>query len=340
MKKLIILCLAIVSIFTSCEKDVIWVPDGYGAAQVEKPDGPYLPDLSFKRISYAYHNAAIANFDTTKLQYITHLHFAFLNPKEDGTLQTLTNHANFEALNTLAKEHGVKTAISIQGNDLVFRTIAANEQTRKTLVKSLVEFAVRYNLDGIDLDWEYPRADFGSDVTFEVFAKDLSAELHSWHKYLSMAVTAGIYAGPVKDGITAGAIEAVDFVNLMAYDGKGTDFSNPNHHSTYGMANRVIDIWLNDKQVPKEKIVLGIPLYGKNEANNSMTYTALIAAGADANEDEYSVSNVIYYYNGIPTIKSKTELAKLKGNGVMFWEYSQDVKGDKSLLKASYEASR
>jgi GH18 family chitinase len=340
MKKLIIFCIALVSIFTSCEKEVTWVPDGYGAAQVEKPSGAYLPDLSFKRIAYAYHNAAIANFDTTKLQYITHLHFAFLNPKEDGTLQTLTNHANFEALNVLAKENGVKTAISIQGNELMFRTIAAGEQTRKTLVKSLVEFAVRYNLDGIDLDWEYPRANYGSDVTFEVFTKELSEELHSWHKYLSMAVTAGIYAGPVKDGITQGAIGAVDFLNLMAYDGINTDSTNPDHHSTIGMANRVIDIWLNDKQVPKEKIVVGIPLYGKNAANTSMTYTALIAAGADSNEDEFTVSGVTYYYNGVPTIKEKTELAKSKGNGVMFWEYSQDVKGDKSLLKASYDASR
>ncbi|NGM72442.1 glycosyl hydrolase family 18 protein [Sphingobacterium sp. SGL-16] len=340
MKKLIILCIASLSILSSCQKEVIWVPDGYGASTVEKPSGEYMADKSFKRISYIYHNTNLANLDSAKLKYVTHLHFAFLNPKEDGTLQTLTNHANFEALNKLAKDNNVKTAISIQGNELMFRTIAANEQTRKKLVKSLVDFAVRYNLDGIDLDWEYPRANYGSDVTFEVFVQELSSELHSWHKYLSMAVTAGLYAGPVKDGITAGAIEAVDFVNLMAYDGIGTDTAEPNHHSSYGMANRVIDIWLNDKLVPKEKIILGVPLYGKNADNTSMTYTALLAAGANPNLDVFSVSGVNYYYNGLATIKQKTELAKSKGNGVMFWEYSQDAKGENSLLKASFDASR
>ena len=340
MKKLLMLGIASLAILVSCQKEVIWVPDNYaGAKPVEKPTGEYVADKSFKRIAYSYHNTAIANFDSTKLQYITHLHFAFLNPKEDGTLLALTNQANFERLNSLAKRHNVKTAFSIQGNELVFRTIAANSDTRKKLIKSLVDYAVRYQLDGIDLDWEYPRANYGSDVTFELFTKELSAELHAWHKYLSMAVTAGLYAGPVKDGITKGAIDAVDFVNLMAYDGIGTDATNPNHHSSYTMANRVIDIWLNDKNVPKEKIILGIPLYGKNASNSSMTYTSLIAAGASPQEDSYAVSGNTYYYNGITTIISKTTLAKSKGNGVMFWEYGQDVLGANSLLKAAYEAS-
>jgi len=340
MKKLFILVITTVVALSSCKKDVIWVPDGYGSKEVEKPTGEYVSDKSFKRIAYCYHNNAIANFDTVKLQYITHLHFAFLSPQEDGTLQTLANHGNFEALNKLAKEHGVKTAISIQGNELLFRTIAANKQTREKLVESLAEFAVRYDLDGIDLDWEYPRANFGSDVTFEVFAKALSAELHSWHKYLSMAVTSGLFAGPVKEGITKGALEAVDFVNLMAYDGIGVDLEDPGHHATYNMANRVLDAWLNDKELPKEKAILGVPLYGKNAENTSLTYTALLSAGADPEDDRFDVSEVTYYYNGIPTIQAKTELAKERGNGVMFWEYGQDAKGANSLLKAAYDVSR
>ncbi|TDQ75366.1 glycosyl hydrolase family 18 protein [Sphingobacterium yanglingense] len=340
MKKILILCIAAVGLFNSCKKEIVWVPDGYGASKVEKPTGEYVSDKSFKRISYAYHNASLATMDTTKLQYITHLHFAFLNPKEDGTLQALTNQTAFENYNKLAKEYKVKTAISIQGNELMFRTIAANEQTRKRLVKSLVDFAVRYNLDGIDLDWEYPRANYGSDVTFEVFTKELAAELHSWHKYLSMAVTAGLYAGPVKDGITKGAIDAVDFVNLMAYDGINTDPLNPNHHATYNMAEKVLNIWLTDKGLPKEKAIIGLPLYGKNTANSSMTYSSLLNSGADPINDEFAVNGVVYYYNGIPTIKAKTELAKLKGNGVMFWEYGQDARGVNSLIKAAYDVSQ
>ncbi len=333
---------AVVSLFilSSCNKEVVWVPEGYGASEVQKPDGEYIADDNFKRIAYCYHTNSISSFDTVKLDYITHLHFAFLTPKEDGSLQTLTSHTNFEALNKLAKEHGVKTAFSIQGNETMFRTIAANQQTRSLLVKNLVDFAVRYDLDGIDLDWEYPRANYGSDVTFELFASELSAELHSWHKYLSVAVTAGLYAGPIKEGITNGALEAMDFVNLMAYDGIGIDPDSPDHHATLVMANRVLETWLTDKNLPREKAVLGLPLYGKSANNNSMTFSSLLDNGAVPTEDQFLFNNTAYYYNGINTIKDKVELAKQSGNGVMFWEYSQDARGANSLMKVAYESSK
>lgn len=340
MNKMLILALIAMLAMLSCEKDIVWVPDGYGASEVKKPDGPYVADNSFKRVAYCYHSNAIASFDTTKLAYITHLHFAFLTPKEDGTLQLLTNQPNFEALNKLAKEHQVKTAFSIQGNEVMFRTIAANQQTRSLLVKNLVEFAVRHNLDGIDLDWEYPRANFGSDVTFELFAKELSKELHAWHKYVSVAVTPGIYAGPIKDGITRGTIDAVDFVNLMAYDGPNIDPENMQHHATLFMANRVFDTWMVEKGLPKEKAVLGVPLYGKNTSNTAMTFITLLANGADPAADSFVYNGVGYFYNGTNTINAKVELAKQRGNGVMFWEYNQDAKGINSLMKTAYEKSK
>jgi GH18 family chitinase len=340
IKKYFIYSLLLVTIFASCKKDVIRVPDDYGAVEVKKPTGEYKPDTKFKSVAYCYHTNAIATFDTAKLAYITHLHLAFLNPQEGGTLQTLTNFPNFEKLKNLAKEKGVKTAISLSGSELIYRTIAANEKTRKILIKNIVDFAVRYGLDGIDLDWEYPRANHGSDVTFGLFMQELSAELHSWHKYLSMAVTAGLFAGPVKDGITPEAMAAVDFVNLMAYDGIGTDTESPNHHSSYKMAEKVLNIWITEKGLPKEKAILGIPLYGKNAANTARTYVTLLADGANANDDQFTVAGSTYYYNGINTIKAKTLLAKDKGNGVMFWEYGQDARGANSLIKAAYDVSR
>jgi chitinase len=40
------------------------------------------------------------------------------------------------------------------------------------------------------------------------------------------------------------------------------------------------------------------------------------------------------YYNGQPTIKKKTMLAKSMANGVMLWEKGQDSNDSTSLLKA------
>ena len=38
------------------------------------------------------------------------------------------------------------------------------------------------------------------------------------------------------------------------------------------------------------------------------------------------------YYNGIPTIKSKVQLALQKAGGIMIWQLMQDASGAKSLL--------
>ncbi|WP_164123210.1 MULTISPECIES: glycosyl hydrolase family 18 protein [Sphingobacterium] len=339
MKK-ILLSIFSFALFFSCEKEIIKVPDGYGVSELKKPEGDYVVDNSFKRVAYSWGNIDPVLFDTTKLDYLTHVHFAFLYPKEDGSLTALSNEVRFESLNELAISKGVKTAISLAGDENVYRTIASSAAVRKAFVKNVVEFAVRNNLSGIDLDWEYPRANYGSDVTFALLVKELSLELHSWHKYLSIAVTAGVFNGPVKDGITKEAIDAVDFVNLMAYDAIGRDAQQPSHHSTYAIANKVLDVWLLEKNVPKEKVVLGVPAYGLDVADNPRTYANLLAAGADPNADSFIIDKIEYYYNGIATIKAKTELAKSRGNGVMFWEYSQDTKGANSLIKAAYEVSK
>ena len=43
------------------------------------------------------------------------------------------------------------------------------------------------------------------------------------------------------------------------------------------------------------------------------------------------------YYNGIPTIKRKTLLAKKEASGIMIWQLSGDARGAKSLLNVINE---
>jgi len=37
-----------------------------------------------------------------------------------------------------------------------FSNVAATYQSRQTFCESAVEFAVKWDFDGIDIDWEYP----------------------------------------------------------------------------------------------------------------------------------------------------------------------------------------
>ena len=45
----------------------------------------------------------------------------------------------------------------------------------------------------------------------------------------------------------------------------------------------------------------------------------------------------VMYYNGIPTIKMKTVLAKAEASGIMIWQLSGDAPGSKSLLETIHE---
>nr|WP_121270236.1 glycosyl hydrolase family 18 protein [Pedobacter schmidteae] len=337
MKRFLILSIAVVAVLGSCTKEIAQVPDGYGAKEFVKPTTPYVPDVSFKKVAYFPAYRAVADIDTTALDDLTHIIFSFLKPKADASLVLDDSKENVKNVVKLIKRHNGKAIIALNGDNKVYTTLISNPQTRQLLIKNIVTYTLENQFDGVDMDWEYPNATKGNDVTFGIFMKELSAELHSWHRTLSMAVTAGIFAGPVKDGINQNAIDACDFVNLMAYDGIGTDAARPKDHSSYAMAERVLNIWLTEKNLPKQKAVIGLPAYGKNDANVAMSFKDLVKAGADKNGSEFTVGNATYYYNGFPTIIAKTKLAKASANGIMFWELGQDATGANSLVRAARE---
>lgn len=295
MKRFLILSIVAVALLASCTKDIIQVPDGYGAKEFVKPTTPYVADLSFKKVGYFPAYRSIKDIDTTALDDLTHVIFSFLKPRADGILVLDDSKESIKNVVALVKRHNCKIIIALNGDNNIYTTLLSNSQTKQVLIKNIVTYVLENQLDGVDLDWEYPNASKGNDVTFGVFMKELSAELHSWHKTLSMAVTAGVYEGAIRDGINQNAIDACDFVNLMAYDGAGWK-SNPDH-SPYSLAQEVLDIWLIGKNLPKEKAVLGLPTYGKGKetptsAEKAMPFKDLLTAGANKDGTSFVVGEL------------------------------------------------
>lgn len=315
-----------------------WVPDNYSTGekqeQLTPPTDPYTSDESFKIVAYYSASRNPDSVDVQKYKMITHLNYAFLYPNADGTLKPLSQPERFEQVMTTARENGVKTAISLSGDESVYSGLAANPGYRTKLVNNIVSFVLKHNLDGVDLDWEYPRANKANNITYTALVKELSDSLHTWHKFLSVAVTPALYAGSVRDGVAAESIPYIDFFNIMMYDGINWDSEDPGQHSSYRMAEESLNVWLDMKGLPKEKAIVGIPAYGKNTSNGAITYRDLIWAGASSTEDSFTVNGVKYYYNGTATVKQKAALAKERANGVMMWEFYQDTNGSNSLLKA------
>ena len=269
--------------------------------------------------------------EVVQFDKLTHINYAFLIPMEDGNVRPIDQPEKLKELVAKAHNNGVKVLISVGGwsyqnaeLDPVFVKLAADDTSRENLVNNIVKFVNEYNLDGADIDWEYPDPGTESDNYLKLMTS-LHNKLNG--KLLTAAVTAGVSPWNPGEtwtakGITADIFPLVDFLNIMAYDG-----GSGAEHSPYSFAEDALKVW-TEKGLPKEKMVLGVPFYSRP---GWKTYKEIVAADPEAPNKDQSGQE---YYNGIDTIKKKTELALEMGSGVMIWELSQDTTDDTSLLKA------
>lgn len=336
LKQIILLSCFILLAFSACKKDAV-TPIDQTPPIVTPPS--YVSDNSFKIVAYMPSYKDPSTVADVKYKMITHLFYAFLNPNPvgDGSLMALAQPTRFEALQKKAKANRLKFAISVSGSNNTFVTIVASAVARTKFVTNIVNFANYNNLDGIDIDWEYPSTTNGSADNFVLFMKELAEALHKNNKFLSAAVTPGVYAGGIKDGIKPEVFQYVDFFNLMQYDGPNYDVEEPLNHASYKMSVKSLDVYLVEKGLPKAKAILGIPLYGKDESSpaKSIAYRDIEASGADVILNLATVNGIDYGFNGIDLVKQKALLAKERANGVMFWEFAHDSNTANSLIKAA-----
>lgn len=255
---------------------------------------------------------------------VTHINYSFVLPTATGGLQPLDGGgARLQSLVQQAHGKGVKVLIAVggwnNGDDSAFRSLAANSGYRAAFVQNLLNLVQQYNLDGVDIDWEYP--DGAEVANFKQLMSELSNALRSRGKLLTAAVTANDWPG----SFDRTSINYVDFLNLMVYD-MGTP------HSTYDMARNALAHWKTNEGLPKEKAVLGVPFYSHT---GWVTYRDIIARYGTWAADRDDAGGLDY--NGRPTIRAKSQLALNEGGGVMFWEISQDTRDTTSLMSTIWD---
>ena len=253
---------------------------------------------------------------------LTHINYAFVLPRPDGSLRDVSNPWKLKKIIETANPHGVKVLISVGGWGLEkeFEAIAADPAIRAIFVQNLVNYAAEYQLHGVDIDWEYPVAGV-SDGNYLALMRELRAALPE-NILLTTAVAA---YGSNADGIPTEAFEVLDFVNLMVYD------LSREAHATLAMAEQSLDYW-QGRGLSVEKTVLGVPFYSRP---GEIPYRKMVQADpAAAQVDEFEYAGATQYYNGIPTMKAKTELALRRASGIMFWALPQDTMDEYSLLAA------
>lgn len=299
----------------------------------------------FKIVGYYPIDQAM-KVDTSEVPFdkLTHIILAFVNPDSVGNL-----NQDFGALSAFTKAahtHHVKLLYSIGGGSYQAQYHALLKQgKRQELIKNFVSKVLEYDADGIDVDLESGYA-FGSetDPNYGIFIQELTQSLKSKNKL----ITAALPSSP-GNVVTHDVLTQFDFINIMSYDHTGPwSPDRAENHASYSAAMDDLKYYLNTLKVPKDKLVLGVPFYGHgfgpaltDPVIPWMIYKEIVStyAGAEWVDHWHLPNGYIMYYNGIPTIKNKTELAMKQAAGIMIWELTYDLPGRKSLLNAIYQAA-
>jgi GH18 family chitinase len=277
----------------------------------------------FRVVAYATEKTVPSLVPYDKL---THINFAFLLPKEDGTFHDLPEPRMLEELIHFAHQQVVKVLLSVGGwgQDRQFETLAASPVRRTIFIQGLLKVVSQYHFDGVDMDWEYPNPG-PSAQNFLILMQELRVALHKEELLTAALVALGEHA----PGILNDSFAMMDFANIMAYD----DATSP-QHSSMDYAKSALDYWLG-RGLPPQKTTLGLPFYARP---SEVTYGKIVQLDPMAAQWDTTIyDGEQVYYNGIPTIQAKTRMAKQCASGIMFWKLENDDLGELSLVRAIHE---
>lgn len=278
--------------------------------------------MSFKVVGYQPDWSS--NMATIPYAKLTHVCFAFALPEDDkGNVRVNGGTAQNRLREVVRRAHtvGTKVLISVYGGlsaeDLQrVRTANSTAIGRMNTVRNILQIVDDYNLDGVDMDWEYPT---GQGDDYAALMATLRGRLPN-EKLLTAAVIAGanFSAGLA---IQRPVFDIVDWLGIMTYD----DNLPGQPHASYDFMVKYCQQWLS-RGLPPEKLVAGIPFYARPSGRSYASYVA-----ADRNNADLDVVGGSGY-NGRPTVRAKTNWALANAGGVMFWELSQDTTDDTSLV--------
>ncbi|RSH80958.1 uncharacterized protein EHS24_008387 [Apiotrichum porosum] len=221
------------------------------------------------------------DIDWTKFDVVD---YAFAEPTSSGglTFDVSDEGSLLTRLATLAHAAGKKVKLSVGGwtGSAYFSTLCASSSKRATFIANIVAAVTKYDLDGIDIDWEYPGAE-GADgnavsssdsANFLTFLTELRAALPTGSLITAATQVWPFYGSDGQPMSDVSAFAAVlDWILIMNYDiwgssstpGANAPLSDGCGNSSQPTANAysAVASW-TAAGFPANQITLGVPAYG------------------------------------------------------------------------------
>ncbi len=331
-------------------------------------------------IAYVFPGNTVIDPGTISAKKLTHINYAFANI-EDGEMVAGfdADSLNFVVLNRLKKENpSLKILVSVGGWSWSgnFSDMALTEERRSRFIRSATDFIVRNRLDGLDIDWEYPGLPGAGNAhrpedkgNFTLLLKECRTALDSIERGEAYLLTIAAAASPgfLEATNMKEASEYLDLVNLMTYDFAGGWDDVTRHHANLFPSescengNSVSETVIRFLQegVPAEKLVVGVPFYGRGWMSVDPENGGLGQSGTGLENVNLSYRNlkdnyinnsvfeqrwddsakapflygekdsIFITYENPASLQLKCRFVKdNKLKGVMFWEYFRDKDGE------------
>ena len=273
-----------------------------------------------------------------------------------------------------AKRRGSYVVASLAGGGSVMAEtmdiIAASDTLRKNLAKNIVDLINKYDLDGVDVDWETPS--YSKRTNFTKLIKEIytAVKANNPNHLVTSAIGGGGWQPQLYD--LENSIEYLDYVNVMSYSmysNSGYYHSPLYSYSSYynttynvGRSSESVDSSIghyNDLGVSNEKLIIGAAFYGKRQIKNNGRWSSNGSINYDVIKryresgdyysfyDERAEAPFLLKKDGTIFISfddDRSIIAKCKYvfekklAGIMYWENGCDPTGD--LVKAIKEGMK
>ena len=284
-------------------------------------------------------------------KYMTHINYAFGHVTKSFDGVRIDNEKRLRSITALKKDNPhLKVMLSVggwaSGN---FSEMAADKHLRRSFAKDCKRVMKEYNLDGIDIDWEYPTSRAAGISASPDDTDNYTLLMRDLRKVLGRkALLTLASVGSAKFVDFPAILKYIDFVNIMAYDMGGA----PKHHTALYSSqntNMSADDAVNahiKAGVPMSKLVLGMAFYGRGGGRggfpNSMNYNRMPRQSDKYQErwDEQAQApylvdksgRLVFGFENPRSLAAKCRYVQQKGmKGAMYWEYSGD--DDKNQLR-------
>ncbi|MEM9647623.1 MAG: glycoside hydrolase family 18 protein [Bacteroidota bacterium] len=179
------------------------------------------------------------------LHQLTHIIFSFTNVI-DGEMK-FAHEENGEKLKQLvaqrANHPNLKVMIACGGWGADgFSDMSHTPENRKKFVESVVAFNTKYELDGLDIDWEYPAipaAGTGArpedKQNFTLLMKELREALDTLDRPQTLTFASAGWKPYYKNVELLEVMKHVDYMNIMTYDQLGSNSPYTGHHTPLGL---------------------------------------------------------------------------------------------------------